>query len=190
MGFWSPKKHYLNQVGFEQHQDHTKRISTSAGHRLTVILENGTADSQAAKTRDARHDSVRKGGLNPILAEVPEDRSASARLSGYSYNVWSENEKFAVLRNHKQIAKRGGWKRLLIILAIVLLLIMALGVGLGVRLKNKSARYAIPLIVQHDAPANMAKLLIHHYHFDHYRYHHHQLRARILRHLRRSSLDL
>jgi hypothetical protein len=185
MGFWSPKKHYLNQVGFEQHQDQTKRISTSAGHRLTVILENGTADSQTPKARDAHRDAVRKSGLSPILAEVPENRSASAHSSGYSYNVWSENEKFAALRNHKQIAKRGGWRRLLIILAIILLLIIVLGVGLGVGLKKKSARYAIPLIVQHDALANITKLLFHHYRYHH---HHHQLRARILRYSRLTSL--
>lgn len=146
MGLWSsPKKHYLNQVGFEQHQEQPKRISTSAGHRLTVILENGSSDSQPAKTRDSHRESVRKSGLSPILADVPEDRSASASAhsSGYSFNVWSENEKFAALRNHKQVAKRGGWKRLLIILALILLLIVGLGVGLGVGLsKKKSERYA------------------------------------------------
>ncbi|OAG07743.1 uncharacterized protein CC84DRAFT_1258774 [Paraphaeosphaeria sporulosa] len=138
MGIWSPKKHYLNQVGFEQHQDQPKRISTSAGHRLTVILENGASDSHTSKTREAHRDSIRKSGLSAILADVPEDRGASAHSSGYSYNVWSENEKFAALRNHKQIAKRGGWKRLLTILAVILLLIIALGVGLGVGLKKKS----------------------------------------------------
>ncbi|KAL1612608.1 hypothetical protein SLS60_000837 [Paraconiothyrium brasiliense] len=139
MGLWSSKKHYLNQVGFEQHQEQPKRISTSAGHRLTVILENGSSDNHATKAREAHRDSVRKSGLSPILADVPEDRSASAHSSGYSFNVWSENEKFAALRNHKQVAKRGGWKRLLILLAIILLLIIALGVGLGVGLKKKKS---------------------------------------------------
>ncbi|KAJ4358054.1 uncharacterized protein N0V89_002633 [Didymosphaeria variabile] len=139
MGLWSSKKHYLNQVGFEQHQEQPKRISTSAGHRLTVILENGSSDNQATKAREAHRDLGRKSGLSPILADVPEDRSASAHSSGYSFNVWSENEKFAALRNHKQVAKRGGWKRLLIILAIIMLLIIALGVGLGVGLKKKKS---------------------------------------------------
>ncbi|KAJ4292554.1 hypothetical protein N0V90_009217 [Kalmusia sp. IMI 367209] len=138
MGFWNnSKKHYLNQVGFEQ-QEEPKRISTTAGARLSVILENGSSD-QVAKAREAHRASVRKSGLSPILADVPEDRSASAHSSGYSYNVWSENEKFAALRNHKQIAKRGGWKKLLIILLIVLLLIIALGIGLGLGLKKKKS---------------------------------------------------
>ncbi|KAL5431051.1 hypothetical protein PMIN07_009318 [Paraphaeosphaeria minitans] len=139
MGIWTPKKHYLNQVGFEQHQDQPKRISTSAGHRLTVILENGGPDSHAAKTHETHRDSIRKNGLSAILSDVPEDRGASAHSSGYSYNVWSENEKFVALRNNKQIAKRGGWKRLLVILAIILLLVVALGVGLGVGLKKKKS---------------------------------------------------
>lgn len=187
MGIWSPKNHYLNQVGFEQHQDQPKRISTSAGHRLTVILENGTSDIQTAKAREKHRDSVRKSGLSVILADVPEDRGASAHSSGYSYNVWSENEKFAALRNHKQIAKRGGWRRLLIILAIILLLIIALGVGLGVGLKNKKFdRYAISLIVQHSLPANILKFLFHHSHHPHHR----QLRLRILRHSRLSNFHL
>ena len=80
-----------------------------------------------------------------MLADVPEDRSASS--SGYSYNVWSENEKFSALRNHKQVAKRGGWRRLALILILVLAVLVALGVGLGLGLKKKSSNgYVFPLI--------------------------------------------
>ncbi len=64
----------------------------------------------------------------------------SGDSSGYSYSVWSDGEKkFSALRNHKQIAKRGGWRRLTIILAIILAIVIALGVGLGIGLKKKKS---------------------------------------------------
>jgi hypothetical protein len=118
-----------------------KRISTPAGQRLSVILENG--DSQA-KQRENHRASVRKSGLSAALGDAPresiEERSHGS--SGYSYSVWSDGEKFSALRtyrNHKQIAKRGGWKRLAIIGVVVLSLIIALAVGLALGLRKKSS---------------------------------------------------
>lgn len=127
----------MNQVGFErQEEEQPKRISLSAGTRLSAILDNGHSD-QAAK-REAHRNSVRKAGLSPILAEVPENRSTrSAHSSGYTTNVWSGDEKFAAIRNNKQVQKRGGWKRILIIGLVVLILIIVLAVGLGLGLKPK-----------------------------------------------------
>lgn len=138
MAFWNRFRDH-QEIG--EHQ--TKRISTPAGQRLSVILENGSADSHAAKTRESHRASVRKSGLSPALADAPresmEDRSQDS--SGYSYSVWSDGEKkFAAFRNHRQIAKRGGWKRLVIILVILILIIIALGVGLGLGLKKKPSR--------------------------------------------------
>ncbi|KAF1998675.1 hypothetical protein P154DRAFT_577782 [Amniculicola lignicola CBS 123094] len=117
----------------------TKRISTPAGQRLSVILENGdTAQSKAA--RDSHRISTRKTAL-ASMGDVPresmEDQSHTS--SGYSFNVWSDGEKFSVLRNHKQVAKRGGWKRLVIIIGIIIACIVALAVGLAMGLKKKSS---------------------------------------------------
>lgn len=115
-----------------------KRISTPAGQRLSVILENGDAP---AKTRDSHRASVRKSGLAAALGDPPREsiENQSNDSSGYSYSVWSDGEKFSALRNHKQIAKRGGWKRLVIILAVVIALIVALAVGLAIGLRKKSS---------------------------------------------------
>lgn len=115
-----------------------KRISTPAGQRLSVILENGDVQG---KTRDKHRVSVRKSGLSAVLADVPRESAEdqSHNSSGYSYSVWSDGEKFAVLRNNKQIAKRGGWKRVGIILLGVIALIVALAVGLAVGLKKKGS---------------------------------------------------
>ena len=61
------------------------------------------------------------------------------------YNVWDDvqgprGEKLKDLRNHKHLVRRGGWKRLIIILVLVLALLTALGVGLGVGLTMRYQR--------------------------------------------------
>lgn len=137
MAFWSRSKSHQQIVNEPQ----PKRISTPAGQRLSVILENGDS---AARARDAHRASVRKSGLSAALADAPREsmENKSGDSSGYSYSVWSDGEKkFSALRNHKQITKRGGWRRVAIILAIILALIIALGAGLGLGLKKKSKRY-------------------------------------------------
>jgi len=54
-----------------------------------------------------------------------------------------KGEKFAELRRewgeNRHISKRGGWKRLLLLLLLLLVLGIALGVGLGVGLKKRSS---------------------------------------------------
>jgi hypothetical protein len=130
MDFWNrPTKH--RQI----REPAAKRISTPAGQRLSIILENGLD----TKTREAHRLSVKKSGLPSAVADGPPE---SEKGSGYSTSVWSDGEKFQALKNHRQIAKRGGWKRVLIILSIILLLIIVLAVGLAVGLKKKgSQRY-------------------------------------------------
>jgi hypothetical protein len=119
-----------------------KRISTPAGQRLSVVLENG----DNAKPKEA-HKSILKKGLLPAFGDVPrESLEDQSRDSGYSYSVWSENsgEKLngAGLRNNKHVSKRGGWKRLALIAAIILLIIIAVVVGVvvGTRKKGSSSK--------------------------------------------------
>lgn len=76
-------------------------------------------------------------GLGDAPRESIEDQSHTS--SGYSFSVWSDGEKLGILKNHKQIAKRGGWKRLVIIIAMIIAFIIALAVGLAVGLKKKSS---------------------------------------------------
>jgi hypothetical protein len=128
MDFWSRKNKHEQLV-----EPPAKRISTPAGQRLSVILENG----DVAKARELHRASTRKSGLAVTLGEAPRESSEGNGSSGYSYSVWSDGEKFAAFKNHKQIAKRGGWKRILLIIALFLALIIALAVGLAVGLKKK-----------------------------------------------------
>ncbi|KAF2681028.1 hypothetical protein K458DRAFT_85222 [Lentithecium fluviatile CBS 122367] len=139
MAFWNRLKSSHHQIADEPQ---TKRISTPAGQRLSVILENGSTESHVTKARDSHRASVRKSGLSPALADAPREsmEERSGNSSGYSYSVWSDGEKrFAAFRNRKQIAKRGGWRRLAIILVIIIIVIIALAVGLALGLKKKSS---------------------------------------------------
>jgi len=139
MAFWN-RTQSSHQQTYDESQ--TKRISTPAGQRLSVILENGSTGSQATKARESHRASVRKSGLSPALADPPREsmEDGSGKSSGYSYSVWSDGEKrFAALRNHKQIAKRGGWRKLAILLLVLLTVTTALAVGLALGLKKKSS---------------------------------------------------
>ncbi|KAF2470986.1 uncharacterized protein BDR25DRAFT_334143 [Lindgomyces ingoldianus] len=135
MDIWGKSKKHQQIV-----EPPEKRISTPAGQRLSVILENGDTP-RTTKTRDSRI-SMRKSttlGLGDAPRESIEDQSNNS--SGYSYSVWSgENtagEKFGAIRNHKQVVKRGGWKRLALIIAVILAIIIAVAVGVAVGLKKK-----------------------------------------------------
>jgi hypothetical protein len=141
MDFWNSSSKHKQIV-----EPQTKRISTPAGQRLSIILENGDAGAAAAKARDLHRASMRKSGLaSAMVGDVPRESIDEGNGSGYTYSVWSDGEKFAAIKNHKQITKRGGWKRVGIIVGVVLLLIIVLGVGLAVGLKKKKAasRYAL-----------------------------------------------
>ncbi|RDW87640.1 hypothetical protein BP5796_03334 [Coleophoma crateriformis] len=50
------------------------------------------------------------------------------------------DEKLAALKNYKQVAKRGGWRRLALVLLLILLFIVALGVGLGIGLSRDKSK--------------------------------------------------
>lgn len=78
---------------------------------------------------------VTAAALGDAPRESTEEQSQNS--SGYSYNVWSDGEKFKVLRDNPTVARRGGWKRILMILAILIAAIIALAVGLAVGLKKK-----------------------------------------------------
>lgn len=143
MDFWNSSSKHKQII-----EPQTKRISTPAGQRLSVVLENGDAGA-AAKARDLHRASMRKSGLaSAMVGDVPRESIDEANGDACSYSVWSDGEKFATLTNHKEIAKRWGWKRVGIIVAVVLLLIIVLGVGLGVGLKKKaSSRYVLTSLV-------------------------------------------
>ncbi|KAF2801571.1 uncharacterized protein BDZ99DRAFT_504509 [Mytilinidion resinicola] len=121
-----------------------KRISTPAGQRLSVILENGA--TAPARPKEAYRSSMKKGTFG--LGEAPrESLEDGPHGSSYSYSAWSETsgEKLYDLKdikNNKQVSKRGGWKRLALIVAVLLTIIVAIviGVVVGTRKKHSGSK--------------------------------------------------
>lgn len=114
-----------------------KKISTPAGQRLSHIM-------------DVRAPPIppRSALRNKNLHDVEESSTSSVLggKGGQSYsNAWSDgvlfrkDAKLEALRNNRHIAKRGGWWRLILIVAIIVAAIIALALGLvfGLR-KTKS----------------------------------------------------
>lgn len=109
-----------------------KRLSTPAGDRLSVILENGDASFAPRKSPRSSHQWSKKSGslAGTTLFEDPED--------AYDQPPDRNAEKLEQLRNNKHIAKRGGWKRLALCIAVSVVVVVAVVVGVVVGLKKRS----------------------------------------------------
>ncbi|KAK4988496.1 hypothetical protein LTR50_003900 [Elasticomyces elasticus] len=136
-----------------------KRITTPAGERLSIIMENN--DPPPIPPRSA----LRLSAMNHLPARFWASRLGSGSSTTRSSTSTApppyeryvagagdeplvdgpvEGEKVAALRNNRQITKRGGWKRLGAIVALVVIVAVALGVGLGVGLTRKKSNNATP----------------------------------------------
>ena len=76
----------------------------------------------------------------------------SFEASPPKYDVFNENQRkrrFFGWRNSPQIAKRGGWKRLLVLALVLLAIVIALAIGLGVGLTRQNDMYTRPLPSSH-----------------------------------------
>lgn len=110
------------------------RATTPGGPRLDTIMENGAARqeqrsdwplTQSSPVRNSQH------GIPPLHSHEKPPPS-------YTSDEGEETKEPGRLQRMAQ--RRGGWKRLcLIISAILLVLIIALGVGLGVGLSQNSS---------------------------------------------------
>lgn len=121
--------------------------SSTTNSSLPVIAEDGTSiisrhDTPPVPTRATNRPPNHRFGLRapPILFRDNNDQGPPAYTQFETVIEGPHGEKLVDVRkgfhNNKHIAKRGGWKRLLIILLIILCLI-ALIVGLVVGLKKK-----------------------------------------------------
>ena len=123
-----------------------KRISTPAGMRLSVIMENGGN----LHGRPKRNSIFSKASSNTLI-ETPRRTSTVGSedirggASGYSYSIFAEKPSLSEQGSQKAggfFQRKGGWKRILILLALLLVSIIAIVVGLVVGLKksNHSSR--------------------------------------------------
>ncbi|KAL9093978.1 MAG: hypothetical protein Q9165_003648 [Trypethelium subeluteriae] len=108
-----------------------RRILSSAGKRLSTIMENGNAPQPAAPSRNPFHTKF-------LAAESPLRKSIDKGSSGSeATSPSSEKEAQRGLAENRYIARRGGWKRLALLLLLLLLTLLALGLGLGLGLTRK-----------------------------------------------------
>lgn len=118
----------------------TKRISTPAGQRLSTILENGgDLPEKGSHTRKGSRKHPAIAGLGPLVTSKHE----------YTTSVWSEGsasgssqrDVHPALRDNRHIARRGGWRRLALILTAIIVCAVAaivLGVVFGVMRKSSN----------------------------------------------------
>lgn len=109
--------------------------SVPQDQRLSVIAEDGDVPPVQAGPRKAHH---RPFSRRWNLGDPPRH---SYEKSPPAYSVWNvtgpRGEKLTDVRNNKYIARRGGWKRLLILALILATILAALIVGLVVGLRKK-----------------------------------------------------
>ncbi|KAL1630505.1 hypothetical protein SLS56_004779 [Neofusicoccum ribis] len=106
-----------------------KKISTPAGQRLSTIMDHRAPPIPPR--------SILRNNKNLNDIEESSTSSVLGSKGGQSYSTaWSEGGLFSkdakldALRNNRHIAKRGGWGRLLLIVAIIVAAIIALALGL------------------------------------------------------------
>lgn len=105
----------------------------TSGTRLSIIVEDGFVPNEPRQSRTSHRPFSRRWKDEPPRP--------SFEASPPEYNVWDavgpKGERLLDLRNHKHIAKRGGWKRFLLIILVTIAALVALGVGLGIGLTRK-----------------------------------------------------
>jgi hypothetical protein len=124
---------------------HSRNASAEAeanNKRLSAIEENSTAYYPSGVPIASSPPSATRGTF-PRSHWHPGPRRSVDSLPP-KYTLWDvtgpRGEKLRDLRNNKQIARRGGWKRLLAVVLLLVAVAVGLGVGLGVGLvKNQEA---------------------------------------------------
>ncbi|KAF1809669.1 hypothetical protein P152DRAFT_476325 [Eremomyces bilateralis CBS 781.70] len=137
-----------------------KRISTPAGERLSVIMDNRASNAgETSSKRSSGRFSNRTSIFTPMrssfgFGEPPRESLENKAFSNggglrglYTTSIWSElgsvpEEKrgpMATLRGKRLFSDRGRRKRILLIIVVIVLIIIALAVGLGVGLSRGSS---------------------------------------------------
>ena len=121
--------------------------SANGNSRLSVIAE----DENQQPPRLANPKLVRTSNRSAYRrwGDLPPRHSFEAPPPGYERDLKEQppekSRRFFGLQNNPHIARRGGWKRLLIIILILVAIVIALGVGLGVGLRRKDRYFKPPL---------------------------------------------
>lgn len=120
-----------------------KRISTPAGMRLSVIMEN-TVEQKSRPRKGSRTGGTWSKGSTLVNYPMTKEEHVTP---GYSYSIFSEKNNPPKLgldriRASNFLTRKGGWKRLVIFAAILLAIIVAVVVAVTVTQLHKN-EYAI-----------------------------------------------
>lgn len=108
----------------------------SIDERLSTIMENGDAPPPPTTVKASHRPSYRRWQLGS-----PPSFRFESPPPPYIEDIGPHGEKLSDVRNNKHIARRGGWKRLCILLIVLTAVIVALAVGLAVGLKKSKPTY-------------------------------------------------
>lgn len=118
----------------------------AADDRLSVIMENGDAPPPPVPVKASHRPHYRRWQLGS-----PPSFRFESPPPPYVEVLGPHGEKLSDVRNNKHIARRGGWKRLCIIMFVLMIIVIALAVGLSVGLKKSRSRYVISVLRRADA---------------------------------------
>lgn len=123
-----------------------RRIISPAGLRLSTILESSDRASGTTKVGSTTSQGTRRNSFSRGAFRLPDDDRSSQDTwnNGYTYNIYSEKAMGSPrlpprLEAKGFFARRGGWRRLLLIALLFLLVIIAIAIGLAVGLRKQSA---------------------------------------------------
>jgi hypothetical protein len=120
------------------------RMSTPAGMRLSVIMENNNVNNVNNinnNTRIPKRSSmISFGKSSQTSGKEPSKTSIDEPNHGYSYSIFAEKADLPPrssrrVRGCECFSRKGGWKRLLLFLGLFFITVIALvaGVVLGIR---------------------------------------------------------
>jgi hypothetical protein len=138
---------------------HSQRRDLSSAGTLPAISEDGndvaihSAGAPMGRGGNSRYNGSSRSAAAPLQGQGSWTSRGWARGqssdSPNSYNSMSETssseadheqeKRLNDLRERPQIAKRGGWRRLGLLVVVAILCLVALGVGLGVGLSRRNS---------------------------------------------------
>ncbi|KAL8638206.1 MAG: hypothetical protein Q9226_009016 [Calogaya cf. arnoldii] len=132
----------------------SKRSRASSVHSPNVRLSIIEEDAAPAMPPRAHHRPFHRRWN---LGDPPR---SSFESPPPKYSVWDtmgpKGEKLSDVRNNKHIARRGGWRRICLILFILHTLIVGLAVGLSIGLRKKESSTPVSSAKPADSPSSSA----------------------------------
>ncbi|KAF2093520.1 hypothetical protein NA57DRAFT_69233 [Rhizodiscina lignyota] len=122
-----------------------KRISTPAGDRLSTIIEGGGASHLSRSTRSSSRLSMNRvsAGLG-LPPRESHEQSYTTIWSDANLPVRDSEKVDRSWRDDNFFLRRGGWKRLILLILIFVIIIVGVVLGLVFGLKSRNSKQSAP----------------------------------------------